>query len=126
MVDGEVLTFPMLTAPSFTATAQPVSEANSINIATVLSDGPGWMVIHADNGDGAPGPVIGFSPVLDGLNENVGVLLVEDATATVFPMLHVDTGELGTYEFGEVEGADLPVTVNDEVVVGPLEIEGME
>ncbi len=126
MVDGEVLTFPMLTAPSFTATAQPVSEANSINIATVLSDGPGWMVIHADNGDGAPGPVIGFSPVLDGLNENVGVLLVEDATATVFPMLHVDTGELGTYEFGEVEGADLPATVNDEVVVGPLAIEGME
>jgi hypothetical protein len=125
-VDGNVLTFPMLVAPSFTASAQPVSADGSINIATVLSDSPGWMVIHADNGDGAPGPVIGFSPVLDGLNRNVGVLLVEEPTATVFPMLHVDTGELGAYEFGAVEGADGPVTVNGDVVVGPLELEGVE
>ncbi len=119
---GDVITFRTLSAPSFTALAQPVQENGAINIGTVLAADNGWMVIHADNGEGGPGPVIGFSPVLAGLNENVGVLLTGDMTPTVFPMLHVDTGELGAYEFGQVEGADGPVRVGDAVVVGPLEI----
>jgi len=84
----------------------------------VLSDGPGWLVVHADDGSGAPGAVIGFAPVMDGYNSDVMVeLAIEDVTPVVFPMLHVDTGEAGVYEFGTVEGADAPVTVNDAVVV---------
>jgi len=38
--------------------------------------------------------------------------------------LHVDTGEAGVYEFGEVEGADGPVMVNDGVLVFPINAEG--
>jgi plastocyanin len=38
-------------------------------------------------------------------------------------MLHVDTGEVGTYEFGTVEGADTPVTVDGEVLVFPIDAE---
>ena len=42
-------------------------------------------------------------------------------------MLHYDTGEAGVYEFGEVEGADGPVVVQGDIVVGPLTPgEGME
>ncbi len=33
---------------------------NSVTINSVTSDGDGWLVVHADNGDGAPGAVIGF------------------------------------------------------------------
>lgn len=84
----------------------------------VLSEGAGWLVVHADNGEGTPGEVIGFAPVLDGFNDDVLVeLAAEDVTPTLFPMLHRDTGETEVYEFGDVEGADLPVTVNDEVLV---------
>lgn len=125
-VNGSVLTFPMLVAPSFTALAQPVQDNGSINIATVLIDSPGWLVIHEDNGEGRPGAVIGFAPLLAGLNENVGVLLTEDPTPTVFPMLHYDTDAMGVYEFGQVEGADAPVRVGGEIVVGPLELQNVE
>lgn len=86
--------------------------------AGVLIDGPGWLVVHADNGEGAPGAVIGFAPVVSGFNADVMVeLAVEDVTPVLFPMLHVDTGEENVYEFGTVEGADAPVVVDGEVLV---------
>jgi hypothetical protein len=43
-------------------------------------------------------------------------------TPVVWPMLHVDTGTVGTYEFGTVEGADGPVRVNDAVLTFPINI----
>jgi hypothetical protein len=94
------------------------TETVSLQAAGVLSDGPGWLVVHADNGEGAPGAVIGFAPVHGGFNSPVVVeLAAEDVTPVLFPMLHEDTGEPEVYEFGEVEGADAPVTVDGNVVV---------
>jgi hypothetical protein len=98
-------------------TESPVLVAN-----TVLSDGPGWLVVHAA-GESGPGDVIGFAPVNDGLNRGVEVPVdAERLTTTVFPMLHTDTGEVGTFEFGEVEGADSPVVVNEVVVTFPVDV----
>jgi hypothetical protein len=92
----------------------------------MLSDGPGWLVIHAD-ADGAPGPVLGQTPLVAGVNEDIVVTLEGEITETLFPMLPFDTGEMGVYEFGTVDGADGPVTVNDAVVTGPMTPEaGME
>ncbi|MFW5696292.1 MAG: DUF7282 domain-containing protein [Phototrophicaceae bacterium] len=119
-VDDTVLAFPINAAPSITYSGS-LDEGNVLTVDSVLIDAQGWLVIHADSGEGIPGPVIGYTPIVEGVNENVTVTLdAEGMTDTLFPMLHYDTGEVGVYEFGQVEGADLPVNVNDAVVTGPL------
>lgn len=124
-VNDAVVTFPVNVAPSFMAAPQPADGA--IEFDMILADATAWMVIHASV-DGAPGPVIGFAQVNSGVNFNISVphddpTAVEGAaTDQVFPMLHYDTGVVGEYEFGQVEGADGPVMLNGNVVVGPLEI----
>ena len=104
--------------------ADQLSLDGTVTVAHVYSEGPGFIVIHADNGSGAPGPVIGFAPVLGGENRNVQVSIdARTATPTLFAMLHADTGEVGVYEFGAVEGADGPVRVNDQVVTPPFNVQ---
>ncbi len=125
VIDGSVATMPVWTVPHMRVADQIVLHgdgmdmmmdmAPTVHAHSVLSDGPGWLVIHADN-DGAPGPVLGQTLVEDGLNIGVNVELEGDITPVLWPMLHVDTGEAGVYEFGTVEGADGPVIINDNVV----------
>jgi hypothetical protein len=93
--------------------------AGFVVIDQVVSDGPGWIVIHADS-EGAPGAIIGYSPVANGLNSNVQVLIDETLTTDVlFAMLHTDSGVLATYEF---PGADLPATRGGSVVMEAFSI----
>jgi LPXTG-motif cell wall-anchored protein len=102
--------------PSVTVSDQTI-ENGTVTVDQVVSDGPGWMVIHADQ-DGAPGPVVGWAAVQDGENSDVTVDIdTESATETLWAMLHVDAGEVGTYEF---PGADVPVQVEGEVLVEPF------
>jgi plastocyanin len=93
----------------------------SITVANVVSEGPGWIVIHADAG-GSPGPVLGFAPVQDGENSDVTVELAEDGrTETLYAMLHTDAGQSGTYEF---PGDDGPVQVDGQVVAPAFQVTG--
>ncbi len=106
--------------PSVTVEDQAI-EDDTVTIASAVSDGPGWMVIHADD-DGAPGPVIGYAALTDGENTDIVVEIdTEMATETLHAMLHEDAGVEGTYEF---PGDDGPVTVDDEVVMAPFTITG--
>lgn len=86
--------------------------------SATISGADGFVVVHAD-ADGSPGPVLGHVAIDEGTSTNVRVTLDTPLTAdaTVWPMLHVDAGVLGTYEF---PGADGPVTDADGVVVRPL------
>ncbi|MFP4343689.1 MAG: hypothetical protein ACLFU8_03245 [Anaerolineales bacterium] len=85
-----------------------------VQVDRVVSDGPGWIVIHADE-NGSPGPVIGQASVSDGENTNVRVTIDTDmVTERLYAMLHTDAGTEGTYEF---PGDDVPVQVNGQVVV---------
>lgn len=94
----------------------------TVTIAEVISDGAGWLVVHAQ-ADGKPGPILGFSPVLDGANQNIVVEIDEaGVTQTLYAMLHVDAGEVGTFEFPE--GPDGPVVVDDKVVTPAFTISG--
>jgi hypothetical protein len=94
---------------------QPVAEDNTVVADTAVMDAPGWLVIHSDN-NGQPGPVLGFAPVSAGRNADVSVEISSDGrTESVWPMLHVDTGTVGEYEFGTVDGADDPVSANGQV-----------
>ena len=130
-LNGRVAMIPVWTVPYmdvdhqlliFGDSMEMMDESPVLMANAVLSDGPGWLVVHAA-GEGGPGPVIGFAPVTDGLNRGVEVELdPEGLTTTVFPMLHVDTGEVGTYEFGTVEGADGPVVVDEVVVTYPVDV----
>jgi hypothetical protein len=124
VVDGTPVFFPVNIAPSFVATPQAVSDANTLTFSQVVADAPGFLVIHDDNG-GAPGPVLGFVRVQQGVNWNVTITLDQGtpSTTTVFPMLHYDTNLNGQYEFagGELDG---PVIVRGDVVVAQLDISG--
>jgi len=126
MSDGKPLFFPILVMPGIMYTGGLDGDTLVVNEA--LMDTQGFLVIHADNA-GAPGAVLGFTPLVKGLNRGIHIeLATEGRTETVFPMLHVDTGVMGTYEFGEVEGEDLPVVVGEGAVFGaftPGMMEGM-
>lgn len=93
----------------------------TVTVSLVTAAQPGWIVIHADD-NGAPGPVIGHAAVDTGDNENVTVEVDESGvTETLYAMLHVDNGTVGTYEFPD---GDPPVSVDGNVVVQPFTITG--
>ena len=94
-------------------------DGTSVTVDSVtISGGDGFVVVHADQ-DGAPGPVLGHAPITEGTTADLQVPFDTPLTLdqTVWPMLHVDAGTAGTYEF---PGADGPVTVDGDVVVEPL------
>lgn len=109
--------------PSVTISDQVILNGK-VMVEKVVSNGPGFAVVHIDDGNGAPGPVIGQRWVNPGENYNVPVPIdAGKATATMFLMLHSDTNEIGLYEFGSVEGADGPVAVDGNVVTPPFKAE---
>lgn len=99
---------------------QELGENDTVVVPSATSDGPGWVVIHAE-ADGAPGPVIGFAAVSAGENTNVEVELDPDGvTDTLYAMLHIDAGTEGEYEF---PGDDGPARdADDNVVVKPFAV----
>lgn len=114
-----MLVFAQFTPEVFTIDQNVVD--GTVNVTRATMNGDGWVVIHADDG-GAPGPVLGYAPVADGVNANIKVDIDSDAaTDTLYAMLHVDAGEAGTYEF---PGADEPLTENGEVVMTPFAVTG--
>jgi hypothetical protein len=120
MVGDQVVMASFNTSASFAFSEQ--MEPGVIVIDRVLMDAPGWLVIHADN-DGEVGEVLGYAPLREGVNRNVRVEVDEAmAGSQVFAMLHYDTNELGVYEFGTVDGADVPVSLGGNVVVEPVRI----
>jgi plastocyanin len=99
--------------------ADQTGDGNSVIVGeATISGSNGWIVVHGDDG-GAPGAVLGHVALPEGTSSDVEVPLDEPLTAdaTVWPMLHVDAGEAGVYEF---PGADGPVTADGDVVVAPL------
>ncbi len=99
--------------PSVTVADQEILDGK-VTIAEVVSDGPGWLVIHAQS-DGKPGPILGYSPVASGMNAALMVAIdAASATGTLYAMLHADAGELGAWEFPD--GPDVPVMVGDQVI----------
>jgi LPXTG-motif cell wall-anchored protein len=98
---------------------QPLKNG-SITVAEVYASVDGWIAVHLDEG-GKPGKVIGNAPVKAGETKNVVVKLGEDVPAggKVWPMLHIDAGTKGTYEF---PGPDVPVIVNGNIIMKQITI----
>ncbi|HQY90479.1 fasciclin domain-containing protein [Caldilinea sp.] len=105
--------------PDIFAIDQPVVD-NQVNITRLTSNGPGWVVIHADD-NGKPGAVLGYAAAPDGISANVKVAITPvGLTDALFAMLHTDSGEIGVYEFPD--GADNPVTVRDRIIMKPFAV----
>lgn len=110
------------TDPSITAADQ----VNQGNIFTVSVDAAedGWIVIHGPNAtnDGPQIPeIIGKAPVNSGMNEDVEIILNDSESVetgdNLFPMLHYDTGEIGSYEFDGENDLDQPVFFEGAIVL---------
>ncbi|MBK8988151.1 MAG: hypothetical protein IPM39_19150 [Chloroflexi bacterium] len=70
---------------------QPLVDG-AITVERVISNGPGWLVVYQDDGEGRPGLIIGSAALADGLNQQVRVpLQVNSVTDQLFIFLHEDT-----------------------------------
>lgn len=90
---------------------QPVINGR-FTIDHALSSGPGWVVVHADEG-GEPGLIIAFAPLAEGINKEVVVDLGETAVAGPLHLqLHHDNDPVGQFDYPET---DLPITVAGQI-----------
>jgi LPXTG-motif cell wall-anchored protein len=98
---------------------QPVKDGG-ITVASVTATIDGWIVAHLDDG-GKPGTVIGQTAVKAGENKNVVIKLGQDVPVggKLWPMLHIDAGTIGTYEF---PGPDAPVIVNGNIIMKQISV----
>jgi hypothetical protein len=102
--------------PSITVSDQAIIE-NAVVVDSVVSNGPGWLVIYAEEG-GRPSSILGYSWVADGETQNVGVEIdATGATETLYAKLHVDDDKIGTFQFPEGPDGPMP-SENWEVVEG--------
>jgi LPXTG-motif cell wall-anchored protein len=104
---------------SVEASDQPIVDG-SITVAKVTAGQDGWIAVHLDEG-GKPGKVIGNTAVKKGDNANVKIKLSENVPVggKLWPMLHIDAGTIGTYEF---PGPDAPVIVNGDIVMKQITV----
>ncbi len=90
--------------------------ATSIKVKRVVAAQDGWITVHANTADNKPGDQLGHTPIKAGENTNVVIKLSSTPKAgdKVWPMLHIDAGTIGTYEF---PGPDAPVIVGGNIVM---------
>ena len=95
--------------------ADQSSDGKTITVKTVnIKGASGFIAIHADL-SGKPGPVVGHAAIPEGDSSNVVVTLdAPVATGAFWPMLHLDAGKIGTYEF---PGPDVPVKSGSDIVM---------
>lgn len=109
--------------PSVTGSIEAEDQSSDGNTITVASAGiqgaGGWIVIHRDE-DGSPGEVVGHEAIDEGTSTDVTVTLDQAIeSGSYWPMLHVDAGTEGEYEF---PGPDVPVTEGGAVVMVQIEV----
>jgi hypothetical protein len=115
-------------APAATGTLTAVdqnSDGKSVAVASVDLKGGGkggWIALHSDL-NGKPGPVKYFVAVPDGASSNVTIPTPDGIpTGAYWPMLHIDDKVIGTYEFPQVAGADLPAMANGMIVMKKITV----
>jgi hypothetical protein len=97
------------------------SDGASVTVAAVeIRDAAGWIVLHT-NDNGEPGPRIGLVPIRQGRSAQVTVPVTGRlTTGDYWPMLHLDAGVKGVYEFPA--GPDVPVVDSQGMVMKLIHI----
>ena len=95
--------------------ADQTGDGTSITVKSVnITGSGGFIAIHAD-ASGGPGPVVGHVAIPEGDSSDVVVPLdAKSPTGAYWPMLHLDAGTIGTYEF---PGPDGPVKSGADIVM---------
>ena len=107
--------------PSLMVTDQAISNG-TVTIDEAVSKDASWLVIHRDQ-DGSAGTAIGYAPLQHGVNEAITVQIDADqATPTLYAMLHIDDGVIGDYEFPYY---DPPLEVDGEVIMQSFAVSGL-
>ncbi|HEX2906211.1 MAG TPA: hypothetical protein VHO69_05080 [Phototrophicaceae bacterium] len=110
----DVLVQQLFTAQVIEISDQPVAE-NTVTADTVVTNGPGWLVIQAGD-SAAAGEVLGQAPVHAGRNADVTVeLAAAGQTDVLWATLYTDAGTAG-----EFEDADTQIEANGEAVSFPI------
>ncbi|UII21346.1 DUF7282 domain-containing protein [Fulvivirga ligni] len=123
MADGNIVMSSIMVdlaaTASFSVTDQTIMD-NMITVSSATFNKDGWIVIHADNGEGAPVvPAIISVPkyVEAGTSEDIMVEFKEDANVMagdkIWVMLHTDNGTMMEYEFDGANGFDGPIFDDD-------------
>jgi hypothetical protein len=111
---SDARTGPVSGAPAlYLGTSPLIGDVLVLDSVKVTSDS--WVVVHPEAAGGGPDATVslGRSFVMHGTTERVPVDLDESALpgATLYVMLHDDTGEIGAFEFYESGMAeDQPIT----------------
>ena len=100
--------------------ADQSGDGKTITIKAVnIAGSTGFIAIHADL-DGKPGPVVGHVAIPTGDSSDVVVTLDKASpTGAYWPMLHLDAGTIGTYEF---PGPDVPVKSGADIVMKKITV----
>jgi hypothetical protein len=104
--------------PGIAVSNQEIS-SSTITLDRVAAAHDGWVVLHRVGADGRAiaDQVVGVAPVKAGVNRNVTVQITSALNAgdMIAPLLHVDAGTIGTYEYPN--GPDAPIAEVYDLVV---------
>jgi hypothetical protein len=112
--------------PHFELAAEPL-QGDVVMLEKVAVPSDAWVVAHPAAPGGGPDAsrILGRSFLLHGETERVPVALDAQVAsgATVFLMLHDDTGEIGRFEFGGAGTPDQPLMQGGSPVVQSFAVE---
>ena len=92
---------PAIQQAALEAESQTV-EDGQVTIDMAWMPEAGFVALHAVQDGKLSADAIGYAPLAQGDNEGIAIKLGDDVSeaTTVVAMLHRDTGQVGTYEFG--------------------------
>ena len=119
--NGEIVTVPFLISQpdmlSITVNDQEIVE-KTILVDEIITEGPGWITVQRDNGQGGPISTVGIghTQVFAGKNTSISISLDQSVSkgGRLWIVLHDDDGQRGVYEFPDF---DLPVFVDGNKVL---------
>lgn len=96
----------------------------TVMASEVKAEANGWLVVHRVKDDGKPGPVVGYSPLMKGVNTNVVAILTEAVNSgeKLMLMLHGEDGGMktGIFEYSLGAKEDGPVKAHGKLVMAVI------
>ena len=90
--------------------------ADELTVDRILTPGPAWIVVHADD-NGKPGERVGLEHVDEGESRDVKVALDGVTTDNVIVAVHADRGTVDEFDFDMMNkemSPDRPYFVNEQ------------
>ncbi|WP_027834604.1 DUF7282 domain-containing protein [Maritalea myrionectae] len=93
----------------------------TVSAAEIVAGENGYLVVHRTGDDMKPGPVVGYSTIKKGMNEDITAILTEDVSAgdKLMLMIHSEAGgkETGVFEYTLGAKEDGPIRMDGDLVM---------